>query len=116
MEEGEALLDNIPLNPNDYRPLLHLSPLVPTAEILQAEEWRIAFENISPLQNDAGTGNQNYSINLHMGFNDTVMMSLFISQADDPLNTEINGLAIRPANYWQSYGAAARWQALNQTN
>ena len=38
--EAEAFLNNIPLRPSDYEPVLRLSPLVPTAEILSPDQWR----------------------------------------------------------------------------
>ena len=113
-EEAEALLNIIPLKPSDYQPLLRLSPLVSTAETLPIEQWRIAFGTISPFRSDAGTGNQNYSINLDIGLKDNLLLSLFVSEADDPLNAPLNGFTAQPANFWHSYGAAARWQVLNQ--
>ena len=116
MEEAETLLDTIPLRPSDYQPVLRLSPLVSTAETLPMEQWRIAFGTISPFKNDTGTGNQNYSVNLDIGFNDSLLLSLFVSQADDPLNAPLNGFTAQPGNFWQSYGAAARWQVMNQNN
>ena len=116
LEEAEALLDIVPLNPSDYQPLLRLSPLVSTAETLPMEQWRIAFGMISPFESDAGTGNQNYSANLDIGLNDNLLLSLFVSQADDPLNAPLNGFATQPDNFWQSYGAAARWQVMNENN
>ncbi|WP_170953646.1 hypothetical protein [Synechococcus sp. UW179A] len=116
VEQAEALLSTIPLKPSDYLPLLRLSPSVPTAETLPADQWRISFGTISPFKSAAGTGNQNYSINLDVGFNDSLMLSFFISQADDPLNAPLTGFAVQPANFWQSYGAAASWQVLDQNN
>ncbi|KZR90604.1 hypothetical protein MITS9508_00605 [Synechococcus sp. MIT S9508] len=116
LEEAEAMLSTIPLKPSDYQPLLRLSPSVPTAETLPADQWRISFGNVSPFESDTGTGNQNYSVNLDVGFNDNLMVSGFISQADDPLNAPLTGFEVQPANFWQSYGAAARWQVLNQDN
>ena len=115
-EDFQALRNTIPLEPSDYQPLLRLSPLVSTAETLPMEQWRFAFRSISPFNSDKGTGNQNYSVNLDFGFNDNLLLSLFVSQADDPLNAPLNGFATNPGNFWQSYGAAARWQALNQSN
>ena len=112
----EALRNTIPLKPSDYQPLLRLSPLVSTAETLPVEQWRIAFGTISPFESDTGTGNQNYSVNLDIGFNDSLLLSLFVSQADGPLNAPLNGFTTQPGNFWQSYGAAARWQVLNQNN
>ena len=116
LEEAEALLSIIPLKPADYQPLLRLSPLISTAEILPIEQWRMTFGMISPFGSDAGTGNQNYSINLDIGFNDDLLLSLFVSEADDPLNAPLKGFTTQPGNFWHSYGAAARWQALNQNN
>ncbi len=116
VEEAEALLSTIPLKPSDYLPLLRLSPSVPTAENLPADQWRISFGTISPFESASGTGNQNYSVNLDVGFNDSLMLSFFISQADDPLNAPLTGFAVQPGNFWQSYGAAAQWQILNQNN
>ena len=114
LDEAEALFGIIPLKPSDYQPLLRLSPLVSTAETLPVEQWRIAFGTISPFESDTGTGNQNYSVNLDIGFNDSLLLSLFVSQADDPLNAPLTGFSTQPGNFWQSYGAAARWQVLNQ--
>ena len=116
VEEFEALRNTIPLEPSDYESLLRLSPLVSTAETLPMEQWRIAFGTISPFESDTGTGNQNYSVNLDVGFTDNLLLSFFVSQADDPLNALLNGFTKQPSNFWQSYGAAARWQALNQSN
>ena len=116
LKEAEALLGIIPLQPKDYQPLLRLSPLVSTAETLPVEQWRIAFGTISPFDSDAGIGNQNYSVNLDIGFNDNLLLSLFVSQADDPLNAHLKGFTTKPGNFWESYGAAARWQVLNQNN
>ena len=116
LEEAEELLGTIPLRTGDYQPLLRLSPLVSTAETLPMEQWRIAFGTVSPFKTSAGTGNQNYSGNLDIAFNDKLLLSLFVSQADDPLNAELNGFTKQPGNFWQSYGAAARWQVMNQNN
>ena len=116
LEEAEFLLGVIPLQPSDYQTLLRLSPLVPTAETLPMEQWRIAFGTISPFKSAAGTGNQNYSVNLDIGLNDSLLLSLFASEADDPLNRPLNGFTTQPSNFWQSYGAAARWQVINQNN
>ena len=116
LEEAETLLDLIPLRPSDFQPLLRLSPLVSTAETLPMEQWRIAFGTISTFKSNTGTGNQNDSVNLDIGFNDNLLLSLFVSQADDPLNAPLNGFRTQPGNFWQSYGAAARWQVMNQND
>ena len=116
LEEAEALFNIIPLQPSDYQPLLRLSPLVSTAETLPIEQWRIAFGTISPVESETGTGIQNHSINLDIGFNNSLLLSLFVSQTDDQLDSPLNGFTTQPGNYWQSYGAAARWQLMNQNN
>ena len=61
------------------------------------EQWRIAFGTISPFESDTGTGNQNYSVNLDIGFNDSLLLSLFVSQADDLPNAPLNGFTKQPA-------------------
>ena len=60
--EAEALLDTIPLQPSDYKPLINLSHAVPTASVLSHGEWRLISSTISPFQFAEGTGNQNYAI------------------------------------------------------
>ena len=94
-----ALRNTIPLEPSDYQPLLRLSPLVPKANTLPVEQWRIAFGTISSFESDTGTGNQNYSVNLDIGLNDSLLLSLFVSQADDPLNAPLTGFKTQPGNF-----------------
>ena len=115
-EEAEAVLRVIPLKPSDYQPLLRLSPLMSTAETLPMGQWRVAFRTISAFASNTGTGNQNYSVNLDIGLNNSLLLSLFLNQADDPLDAQLNGFRSQPSNFWQSYGAAARWQVINQNN
>ena len=116
LEEAEALQDIIPLSSRDFKPLLNLSHAVPTASVLSQEEWRLISTTISPFNYASGTGNQNYAIQLDYGLSDTVQISGFYSEADDPLNASINGLDIRPGNFWQVFGGAARWQFLENKN
>ena len=87
-----------------------------TAETLSIEQWRIAFITISPFPSDTGTSNQNYLVNLDIGLNNSLLLSLFVSQADAPLNAPLNRFRKRTDNFWQSYGAAARWQVINQNH
>ena len=116
LEDAEALLRIIPLSPGDYTPLLRISPLVSTAETLPIEQWQIAFTTTSPFASKTGTGNQNYSVNIDIGFNDRLLLSLFMSEADNPLTAPLNGFSTQPSNLWQSYGASARWQVMNENN
>ena len=116
LEEAETLLGNIPLKPSDYQPVLRLSPLVSTAETLPMEQWRIAVGMISHFGHDRGTDTQNYLVNMDIGFNDNLLLSLFVGQTGDPLNTPLDGFTTQSGNFWRSYGAAARWQVINQNN
>ena len=117
LKEAEALLDTIPLQSSDFKPLLNLSHAVPTASVLSQEEWRLITSTISPFKYASGTGNQNYAIQLNYGLSDTFQISGFYSEADDPLNAQITGLDIRPGNLWKVFGAAAaRWKFFTNKN
>ena len=111
-EEVEAVANSTPLQPADFRPLLRLAPAVPTANLLPPEQWRVSFANISPFESATGTGNQNYSLNLDAGLSETLQISGFISQADDPLNAPLSGFDVAPANFWDAVGGAARLRLL----
>ena len=115
-EQVEAVLNSIPLKASDYLPLLRLSLAVPTAATLPSAQWRISFMNISPFSSDTGTGNQNYAINFDLGLIENLQLTWFVSEADDPLNAPLTGFKVQPANFWKSYGGAARWRWLNQNN
>ena len=110
LKEAEALLDNIPLKQSDYESLLNHSYAVPTASVLRKQDWRIKSSIISPFKSASGTGNQNYAIQLDYGLSNTLQSSFFYSEADDPLNTQIKDFNIPPANFWEVYGTALRWQ------
>ena len=115
-EEIDAVINRIPLQPEDYEALLRLSPVVPTTFTLPPNQWRMQFTNISPFDVGVagGTGNQNYSVNLDVGFSSSLLLSAFVSQADDPLSALIKGSDRPTANFWQSYGAGVRWRWLQQ--
>ena len=65
------LWNTIPLVPSDYQPIRNLSYGVPTASVLDEEEWRLISSTISPFKYESGTGNQNYAIQLDYGLSDT---------------------------------------------
>ena len=111
-EEAEIIFKTIPLQPSDYKSLINLSFAVPTALVLSPEDWRLTSSTISPFQYADGTGNQNYAIQIDYGLSNRLQISGFYSEADDPLNTKSTGLKIRPANFWEVFGAAVRWQFL----
>ena len=116
LEEAEALLNTIPLQSKDFEPIFNLSHAVPTALILRKEEWRMISSTISPFTYANGTGNQNYAIQIKYGLSDSLQISGFYSEADDPLNAQITVLDVRPANLWKVFGTAARWKFFSNTN
>ena len=109
-EDFKVLRNAIPLNSSDFKPVLNLSHAVPTASVLSQDEWRLISSTISPFNYASGTGNQNYAIRLDYGLSNALQISGFYSEADDPLNASIKGLAIRPGNFWEVFGASARWK------
>ena len=55
----------------------------------------------------------NYFVDLDIGFNDKILLPfLRVKQTYNILNN----FAMQPENLWRSYGAAFRWQTLNQNN
>lgn len=110
VEEVEAIAAKTPLVSGDYLSLLRLSAAVPTASILEPEQFRFSASNISAFGNATGTGNQNYAVSLDVGLSESFQISAYYSQADDPLNASLNGFSVAPANFWESYAAAARWR------
>ena len=109
-EQVEAIAANTPLVSADFLPLLRLSAAVPTALFLEPERWRFSATQVSPFGSTTGTGNQNYSVSLDVGLSESFQLSAYYSQADDPLNAPLNGFSVAPANFWESYAAAARWR------
>ena len=106
-EEAKDLINSIPIQSKDFKPLLNISHVVPTASAL-GKETALNFTP-SHLKSATGTGNQNYAIQLDYGLSDTLQISGFYSEADDPLNAKINSLDARPGNFWEIFGAAVRW-------
>ena len=109
LEEVEALLNNIPLQPSDFKPLNNLSHATPTASVLGQEEWLFS-QAISSFKYKDGTGNQNYALQIDYGISDTFQISGFYSESDDPINARITGFDIRPDNFWKVIGAGSRWK------
>ena len=109
-EQVEAIAANTPLVSADFLPLLRLSAAVPTALFLEPERWRFSATQVSPFGSATGTGNQNYAVSLDVGLSESFQLSAYYSQADDPLNAPLNGFSVAPANFWESYAAAARWR------
>ena len=116
LEEAEALFQTIPLQSSDFKALINHSHAVPTASVVGQDEWRLISTTISPFNYASGTGNQNYAIQFDYGLSNTLQISGFYSEADDPLNSLITGLDIRPGNFWEVFGAASRWKFLKKEN
>ena len=116
LKEAEGLLNTIPLQSNDFKPLLNLSHAVPTASVLSREEWRLISSTISPFEYASGMGNQNHAVQLDYGFHDRLQLSGFYSGANDPLNASIVGFEVRSENFWEVFGASARWKFITNKN
>ena len=116
LEEAEALASKIPLEASDYEPILNLSQGIPTATILSEGDIRIKAHTISPIRYASGTGNQNYAIRLDHGVSETLQISGFYSEADDPLNAPIKGFDTNPANLWKVFGGSVRWRLKKNQN
>ena len=62
-----------------------------------------------------GTGNQNYLGEIDYGFNDNFLLSIFYTDADDPLTKRIVKLDTQPENRWSSYGGSFKWKFLERS-
>ena len=49
-------------------------------------------------------------MNIDYGLTDKIQLSIFYSQADDPLNATISSRSIQPENLWESIGLSTKWQ------
>ena len=106
------LISNLEPSNDDFYPTTRLTPLISTAEVIPEETWSISGYNISPFKNRSGSGNQNYAVNIDYGLTDKIQVSIFYSQADDPLNATISSRSIQPENLWESIGLSTKWQLL----
>ena len=106
------LISNLEPSNDDFYPTTRLTPLISTAEVIPEETWSVSGYNISPFKNKSGTGNQNYAVNIDYGLTDKIQVSIFYSQADDPLNATISSRSIQPENLWESIGLSTKWQLL----
>lgn len=113
--EAEALLNSLAPTAADYPPLLRLGPAVPTANQLGEQQAQLSAYVLSPFGGGAasGSGNQNYAVQVDAGLTDSVQLSGFYTNADDPLFAPIQGAPTQPGNFWESYGGALQWQLLN---
>ena len=106
------LISNLEPSNDDFYPTTRLTPLISTAEVIPEQTWSVSGYNISPFKNKSGSGNQNYAVNIDYGLTDKIQVSIFYSQADDPLNATISSRSIQPENLWESIGLSTKWQLL----
>ena len=104
------LISNLEPSNDDFYPTTRLTPLISTTEVIPEQTWSISSYNISPFKNRTGSGNQNYAVNIDFGLTDKIQLSIFYSQADDPLNATISSRSIQPENLWESIGLSTKWQ------
>ena len=67
LKEAEEMLNTIPLQSSDFKPLLDLSHAVPTASVLSHKEWRLMSRSISPFKYANETSNKNYAVRIDYG-------------------------------------------------
>ena len=96
---------------------LKLGRVLPTSETLSDGELRFNFGQLSPVSSGyaKGTGNQNYLGEIDYGFNDNFLLSIFYTDADDPLTKRIVKLDTQPENRWSSYGGSFKWKFLERS-
>ena len=110
--EPDNTFDNfkVTLKDADYQQEPRFSPFLNTS--LQLDQGDIRFDAFtisafnSGTYTSLGTGNQNYAGYIDTGLTDKVQLSIFYSQADDPLYTSIQGKLKQPSNFWESYGTS----------
>ncbi len=111
-QEAEDLLRRMAPTEDDFQLPLRLGPAVPTANQLPVPEVQLSTMQLSPFSGGegGGTGNQNYAVFFDVGFTESVQLSGFYSQADDPLFAPMKGFSKQPGNLWESYGGSIRWR------
>ncbi len=92
--------------------LLELQPHIPLNNFLSYGDYIISTNWVSAFSGGAGggTGHQNYGLKFHYGLSDYSLLSLYFSEADDPLYNSINGELI--PNNWTSVALAYKKKLL----
>jgi len=111
LADVQASVSQLPNQPSDYSPLLKLGQL-PTASLIGDAQLQLIISQVSPFTTGkrGGTGLQNYSGDMVFGLTDTLQLTGFYTQADDPLFASIPSRQNQPENRWDSAGAALRWK------
>ena len=104
---------NIFINqPKNKQDLLEIQPHIPLNNFLSSGDFIISTNWVSAFSGGAGggTGHQNYGLKFHYGLSDYSLLSLYVSETDDPLYNSINGQLI--PNNWASIALAYKKQIL----
>lgn len=115
--EARELLSQLPPGPDDYQAITTLGSKFPTAFVLPDGEMVFSAFQLSPVAGGGaagGSGNQNFVAQVDLGLADSLQLSIFFSDSDDPLFAQPVGLSPNPANLWQSVGVGAQWQLIRQ--
>ena len=91
---------------------LEIQPHIPLNNFLNSGDFIISTNWVSAFSGGAGggTGHQNYGLKFHYGLSDNSLISLYVSETDDPLYNLIEGELI--PNNWTSIALAYKRQIL----
>ncbi len=95
---------------------LEIQPHIPLNNFLGSGDYIISTNWVSAFSGGAGggTGHQNYGLKFHYGLSDYSLLSLYFSEADDPLYNSISGELI--PNNWTSVALAYKKKLLESAN
>ena len=98
------------------RSILEIEPYLPLNNFLDYGEFQTSVKWKSPFSGGAagGTGNQNYAIKFDYGLSDDSLLSMYLSEADDPLYKLIDGETI--PNNWASVALAYKKNIFESRN
>ena len=91
---------------------LEIQPHIPLNNFLNSGDFIISTNWVSAFSGGAGggTGHQNYGLKFHYGLSDNSLISLYVSETDDPLYNLIEGELIQ--NNWTNIALAYKRQIL----
>ena len=100
------------INQQNKQELLELQPHIPLNNFLNSGDFIISSNLISAFSGGAGggSGHQNYGLKFQYGLSDNSLLSLYLSETDDPLYNFIRGELI--PNNWASIALAYKKQIL----
>ena len=111
-EEKREIIKMSKLKPE----ILEIQPYIPLNEYLSYGEFNISTNWKSTFSGGAGngTGNQNISLKFDYGLSNDSLISIYLSETDDPLYNLIDGKLI--ANNWFSAALSFRKQIFESNN